>query len=54
MYSLKRTFSFDVTPSFPKIIKSQLALGIYNASYFIELSSVEGFMVETENIIQNI
>ncbi len=54
MYSLKRTFGFAVTHSFPKIIKSQLALGIYNASYFIELSSVEGFMVETENIIQKI
>lgn len=54
MYSLKKTFSFVVAPDFPKIIKNQLPLGVYNTSYFIELSAAEKFITETEEIIQKI
>ncbi|MCT4124156.1 PD-(D/E)XK motif protein [Elizabethkingia anophelis] len=54
MYSLKKAFSFIVAPDFPKIIKSQIPLGVYNTSYFIELSAVEKFITETEEIIQKI
>lgn len=54
MYSLKNTFSFIVAPDFPKIIKSQIPLGVYNTSYFIELSAVERFITETEEIMQKI
>lgn len=54
MYSLKRTFCFTVTPDFPRIIKSQIPLGVYNTSYFIEISAVERFVVESEDIIQKI
>ena len=54
MFSLKNTFGFTITPDFPKIVKSQLPLGIYNASYSIELSAVENFITETESILQKI
>ena len=54
MYSLKKTFGFTVTNDFPKIIKSQLPLGIYNTSYSIELSAAEKFTLELEEIIQHI
>ena len=54
MYSLKKTYSFSVSEEFPKIIKSQLPIGVYNTSYFIELSAVENFSVEMEEITQNI
>ena len=54
MYSLKKTYSYSVSEEFPKIIKSQLPIGVYNTSYFIELSAVENFSVEMEEIIQNI
>lgn len=54
MYSLKKTFCFTVNPDFPRIIKSQIPLGVYNTSYFIEISAVERFIVESENIIQKI
>jgi hypothetical protein len=54
MYSLKKTFGFTVSADFPKIVKSQLPLGIYNTSYSIELSAVEKFILETENILQQI
>jgi hypothetical protein len=54
MYSLKRTFVFTVTSDFPKIIKSQLPLGIYNTSYSIEISALENFIVEPETIFEKI
>jgi hypothetical protein len=54
MYSLKKSHSYSVSAEFPKIIKSQLPIGVYNTSYFIELSAVENFTVEMEEITQNI
>jgi hypothetical protein len=54
MYFLKKTFTFRVTSNFPKIVKSQLSLGIYNTSYSIELSAVESFITVTETIIEKI
>jgi len=52
MYSLKRMFVFNVTSDFPKIIKRQLPLGIYDTSYSIEISAVENFIVEPETIFE--
>lgn len=54
MYSLKKTFAFNVTSEFPKIVKSDLPLGIYDTSYSIEISAVENFIVETETILEKI
>jgi hypothetical protein len=54
MYSLKRTFVFTVTSDFPKIVKGQLPLGIYDTSYSIEISAVENFIVEPETIFNKI
>ena len=54
MYSLKKIYTYSVSEEFPKIIKSKLPIGVYNTSYFIELSAVENFSVEMEEIIQNI
>lgn len=54
MYSLKKTFVFDVASDFPKIVKSQLPLGIYDTSYSIEISAVENFIIESEQILSNI
>lgn len=54
MYSLKKTFVFAVTTQFPKIVKNQLPLGIYDTSYSIEISAVESFIIEPETLIENI
>ena len=54
MYSLKKIFCFIVGSDFPKIIKDELPLGVYNTSYLIELSAAEKFITETEEIIQKI
>lgn len=53
-YSLKKTFVFAVTSDFPKIIKSQIPLSIYNVSYSIELSAIERFIVDAETVLQKI
>lgn len=54
MYSFKKTFAFAVTPDFPKIVKKQLPLGIYDTSYSIEISAVEKYTVELDNILAKI
>lgn len=54
MYALTKTFVFNVSSEFPKIIKNQLPLGIYDTSYSIEISAVENFIVEHETIFKRI
>lgn len=54
MYSPKKTYAFRVTYDFPKIIKSQLPLGIYETSYSIEISAVEKFIIEFDQILSKI
>jgi Putative PD-(D/E)XK family member, (DUF4420) len=54
MYSLKKTFAFAITSDFPKIVKNQLPLGIYDTSYSIEISAIESFILELENILTKI
>jgi hypothetical protein len=50
LYALRNTYSFYVDAAFPKIVKKQLPLGIYNTSYCIELSAVEKFSIAIEEI----
>ncbi len=54
MYSIKKTFAFAVASDFPKIVKNQLPLGIYDTSYSIEISAVENFIIELVEILSNI
>lgn len=52
MFSIKKTFNYIVSSDFPQINKSSTPLGIYNISYSIELSAIESFITEIDNIIQ--
>jgi hypothetical protein len=54
MYSLKNILTMAVTEQFPKITKGQLPLGIYEISYSIEISAVENFIIELEQILSKI
>ena len=54
MYSLKKTFAFDVNSEFPKIVKSQIPLSIYDVKYSIELSAIENFIVNIEDLLPKI
>lgn len=51
MYSLKKTFGFVINSDFPKIVKNQLPLGIYDTSYSIEISAVENYIIELDNML---
>jgi len=54
MYSLKNLYYYTISEEFPKIIKNHLPVGIYNTSYLIELSAVEKFLVEINDITKKI
>ncbi len=54
MYSIKQIFNYQIKENFPKIIKSQLPVGLYNTSYSIELSAVEQFVIDKEVILNSI
>lgn len=54
MYALRDTYGFCVDAAFPKLVKQQLPLGIYNTSYCIELSAVEKFSISIEEIIPKV
>lgn len=54
VYSVNKTFVFIIAKDFPKIVKKQLALGIYDASYSIEISAAENFLVDFGKILDRI
>jgi hypothetical protein len=51
-YALKKEYKYLVENGFPKIVSSDLASGVYNASYYIELSAIEPFVVNVESVIE--
>ncbi len=51
MYSIKKIFVFEVASGFPRIVKSQLPLGVYDTSYSIEVSSIESYIVNIEKTL---
>ena len=54
MFAIKKTFTFLVSPGFPRIVKTDLPIGIYDTSYSIEISAVESYKVELEEIFLNV
>ncbi len=54
MFAIKKIFSFSVSPGFPKIVKNDLPIGIYDTSYSIEISAVESYMIDLEEILLNV
>lgn len=52
MYSLTKTYVFNVSSEFPKIVKNQLPIGIYETAYSIEISAAENFIVQFETIFK--
>ena len=53
-YSLKNIIHLMVSSDFPKIINDVLPLGIYDISYSIEISAVDGFNIDPKIIIEKI
>lgn len=53
-YSLRQDYFFRVSQGFPKIDNSSLPMGVYNASYFVEISAAANFIVTFDEILENI
>lgn len=51
-YAIRNNYKYLVENDFPKIVSSDLAIGIFNASYYIELSSIEPFIVNVKSVIE--
>lgn len=51
-YALKDCYKYIVANDFPKVISSDLPIGVYNTSYYIELSSIETFRATTKSFIE--
>lgn len=54
IYSLKNIIHLMVSSDFPKIINDVLPLGIYDISYSIEISAVDGFNIDPKIIIEKV
>lgn len=53
-YSIKQEFIYTISEDFPRIIKSNLPIGVYNTSYNIELSAIVEFLIEKEDFLNSI
>jgi hypothetical protein len=54
MYSIKKEYAFTITSEFPKIVKNELPIGLFDVSYSIEISAGEKFIIELQEILSNI
>ena len=53
-YGLRTWFNYEVAPDFPKLTIVNLPKGFYNASYYIEQSAIENYVVPFDAIINNL
>jgi hypothetical protein len=52
-FSIKQEYIYSILDDFPRIIKNNLPIGVYNTSYNIELSAVTDFLIEKEIFLKN-
>lgn len=51
-YAFRKRNFYEVTSSFPKLITSDLPIGLFDTKYNIELSAIEEFLVSNETILE--
>jgi hypothetical protein len=51
-YAFKKRNFYKVTTDFPKLVASDLPIGLFDTKYNIELSAIEQFLVSNESIIE--
>ena len=51
-YAFKKRNFYKVTTDFPKLVASDLPIGLFDTKYSIELSAIEQFLVSNESIIE--
>lgn len=53
-YGIKKRYIYQINEEFPRLTNENLPQGIYNTSYYIEISAIEVFRVEFDNIINEL
>lgn len=51
-YAFRKRNFYEVTTDFPKLVSSDLPIGLFDAKYNIELSAIEQFLVSNESILE--
>lgn len=51
-YALKKTCYYQIADNFPKLVSSDLKLGVYNSSYYIEISACEEYLIDEEKLLK--
>lgn len=49
-YAFRKRNFYEVTSNFPRLVSSNLPIGLFDTKYSIELSSIEKFLVNNESI----
>jgi hypothetical protein len=51
-YAFRKRNFYDVNSNFPKLVASDLPIGLFDTKYNIELSAIEQFLVNNESILE--
>lgn len=51
-YAFRKRNFYEVTSNFPKLVASDLPIGLFDTKYNIELSAIEQFLVSNESILE--
>ncbi|MBY0486425.1 MAG: PD-(D/E)XK motif protein, partial [Flavobacteriaceae bacterium] len=51
-YAFRKRNFYEVTSDFPKLVASDLPIGLFDTKYNIELSAIEQFLVSNESILE--
>lgn len=54
MYSLKETIALHVQADFPRIVQPEIPTGVFDVAYCIELSAVQQFIVQPDDVNRRI
>ncbi len=55
IYSIKNTWYFNATSDqFPKIVNNQVAAGIFNISYSIDMLALKDYIIQTETFYEDV
>ena len=51
-YAFKKRNIYEVTSSFPKLVSSDLPIGLFETQYNIELSAIEQYIINNQSILE--
>lgn len=51
-YAFRKRNFYEVSPDFPRLVASDLPIGLFDTKYNIELSAIEQFLINNESILE--